>query len=265
MVRNSLPLGTGPGSTIPFDPTMDPRARQTLHDVDDLVRSGWPRSYAERARELCRSIAQLIACDVVSLSLVAQAGPRLWFSTDWPSVCTDGDLALISRELHSHPVVPLVVAGERGPFRTRDVAGFGDFRRGRLFHDFYQHHRLTEEVTVWSQDGGVRGALGVCRGATPFTDRDLDLLTALRPWLDTVLVRLRQLAVEEEPPPRAELTRREAQVLRALARGWTNAQIGRALDVSPLTVKRHVENLLAKISVPSRAALVAVASERGWL
>jgi DNA-binding CsgD family transcriptional regulator len=59
------------------------------------------------------------------------------------------------------------------------------------------------------------------------------------------------------------LTAREADVLRLLASGQTNREIGVALVISEHTVARHVQNMLAKLGRSSRAALAAFAVEHG--
>jgi len=61
------------------------------------------------------------------------------------------------------------------------------------------------------------------------------------------------------------LTERELQVLRLLAAGKTNKQIGRELFVSEKTVDRHVSNIFAKLGVGSRAAATAFAYEHGLI
>lgn len=61
------------------------------------------------------------------------------------------------------------------------------------------------------------------------------------------------------------LTPREAQVLRALARGLPTKVIGRELDVSPKTVEAHIARLLAKLGVRNRAHAVSVALALGLL
>lgn len=61
------------------------------------------------------------------------------------------------------------------------------------------------------------------------------------------------------------LTRRELDVLRAVAQGRTNAEIARMMTVSESTVKSHVQNLLAKLGLPNRASAVALAYEAGML
>jgi pimeloyl-ACP methyl ester carboxylesterase/DNA-binding CsgD family transcriptional regulator len=61
----------------------------------------------------------------------------------------------------------------------------------------------------------------------------------------------------------ASLTEREAEVLRLVAEGLTDAQIGERLFLSPHTVHRHVANIRTKLGVSTRtaAAAAAVAAE----
>lgn len=67
------------------------------------------------------------------------------------------------------------------------------------------------------------------------------------------------------PRPRECPTARERQVLAALADGSTTAEIAAALGVRDSTVRAHVERLLAKFHVGTRAALVAAAFRMGFL
>jgi ATP/maltotriose-dependent transcriptional regulator MalT len=57
------------------------------------------------------------------------------------------------------------------------------------------------------------------------------------------------------------LTAREAEVLRLVATGLTNKQIGAELSLSSKTITRHLSNIFAKIGVSSRAAATAFAFE----
>lgn len=60
-------------------------------------------------------------------------------------------------------------------------------------------------------------------------------------------------------------TAREAQVLGLVARGLSNAAVGRELFISEATVKTHLLRAFAKLGVDDRTAAVTVARERGWL
>jgi DNA-binding NarL/FixJ family response regulator len=61
------------------------------------------------------------------------------------------------------------------------------------------------------------------------------------------------------------LTGREQEVLRLVAQGLSNRQIAERLVVSEHTVHRHVANIYARLGVSTRAAAVALASERDLL
>jgi len=70
-----------------------------------------------------------------------------------------------------------------------------------------------------------------------------------------------ETALSDRPPP--GLTRRELDVLRLLAEGRTNREIGDALFISHRTVATHVEAILAKLGLDSRAAAAAFAVKHG--
>lgn len=61
----------------------------------------------------------------------------------------------------------------------------------------------------------------------------------------------------------SQLTERECDVLRGVARGQSNAQIARALHIREQTVKNHVSVLLQKLHVKNRVQL-AVLVGRKW-
>jgi DNA-binding NarL/FixJ family response regulator len=66
-------------------------------------------------------------------------------------------------------------------------------------------------------------------------------------------------------PAQETLTPRETEVLALVARGLTNAEIGRALFISETTVKTHLIRVFGKLGVSDRTAAVTTALERGLL
>ena len=69
----------------------------------------------------------------------------------------------------------------------------------------------------------------------------------------------------QPPAALAELTEREREILRLVARGQSNAEIAGHLVISPLTAKTHVSNVLRKLDCRDRVALVALAYETGLI
>jgi DNA-binding NarL/FixJ family response regulator len=74
----------------------------------------------------------------------------------------------------------------------------------------------------------------------------------------------RPVEPESEPHPGlATLTDRETEVLGAVARGLSNAEIADELFMSQATAKTHVSRLLSKLHARDRAQLVVIAYESG--
>jgi DNA-binding NarL/FixJ family response regulator len=65
------------------------------------------------------------------------------------------------------------------------------------------------------------------------------------------------------PAPLAELTPRELEVLRQLARGLSNTEIAHELVVGDATVKTHVARIFSKLDLHDRAQAVVLAYESG--
>jgi DNA-binding NarL/FixJ family response regulator len=111
---------------------------------------------------------------------------------------------------------------------------------------FADHHRVTDAVAA--------GAVGyLLKDCDP-----RDVVTAVRSAalgnapIDPRVAR----ALLPAPTPRRDetLSARELQVLRLLAQGLANKQIGRALGISERTVKVHVGNVFRRLGVADRTS-----------
>jgi DNA-binding NarL/FixJ family response regulator len=62
-----------------------------------------------------------------------------------------------------------------------------------------------------------------------------------------------------------KLTEREAEVLKLVARGYSNPQIASELTITVNTVKSHLKNILAKLKLDNRTQVAAYAAKTGLL
>jgi two-component system response regulator NreC len=74
-----------------------------------------------------------------------------------------------------------------------------------------------------------------------------------------------RIAAEPPPGPPDDLSAREAEVLRLIALGHTNAEIAAQLYLSVRTVEAHRARIQQKLRLSTRAELVGYALERGLI
>ena len=78
-----------------------------------------------------------------------------------------------------------------------------------------------------------------------------------------VISRFARVPRPAPPPEIGELTERELDVLRLLARGLSNAEIGRELYIGDTTVKTHITHILQKLGLRDRVQAVVLVHETG--
>jgi DNA-binding NarL/FixJ family response regulator len=78
-----------------------------------------------------------------------------------------------------------------------------------------------------------------------------------------VIKRFTRIARPTPPKERGELTAREHDILRLIADGLSNAEIGRQLYISETTVKTHVTHILQKLGLRDRVQAVVLAYQTG--
>ena len=124
--------------------------------------------------------------------------------------------------------------------------------------------------------GEALGIMFVSGDRNEASDRVAGLLLGADDYLgkpvaeDEFVARVRGLARRagaydhlKAPALRAGLTAREFEVLQLLAEGCDQQAIAERLVVSPRTVGKHIEHILAKLPARSRAEAVAIAYQRG--
>lgn len=120
-----------------------------------------------------------------------------------------------------------------------------------LYTAFGDRALLTEAM-----DAGARGF--VLKEA-PLAEvvRAVELVAAGRTYVDPVLAGVLSSSAATEKM--SKLTQRERDVLRLLADGMSNEEIGKALFISPETVRTHVRKAMAKLDADTRTQAVATA------
>jgi DNA-binding NarL/FixJ family response regulator len=123
-------------------------------------------------------------------------------------------------------------------------------------------------LTTYDRDADIERALAA--GATGYLLKDSprdELFRAVRAAArdEAVLAPAVATRLMRRGRDAAELSARELDVLRHVARGCTNREIGTLLHVSEATVKTHLLNAYAKLGVDGRTAAVVTALRRGLL
>ncbi len=178
--------------------------------------------------------------------------------------CSDGDE--VPAALAAHPVDVVVM-----DLRMKRTDGIEATRLLRAAPDAPP----VLVLTTFDDDEALSGALRA--GAAGFVLKDSpaeDLIRAVRTiaagdsWLDPsvtgrVLTTYRAAPDRSTPVTDDALTTREGDVLRAIGRGLSNAEIAETLHISELTVKSHIGRIFTKLGLRDRAAAVVYAFDHG--
>ena len=133
-------------------------------------------------------------------------------------------------------------------------------------------------VMLSTYDNPTYVARSVAQGACDYLLKDstrdemidtLERAARHEPAPDTSVMRQIQTSMEKRKDrtdnPDNPLTNRERQVLRHIALGLSNKEIGNSLNISVETVKEHVQNILRKLHSPDRTAAAVWAVKTGLL
>jgi DNA-binding NarL/FixJ family response regulator len=195
--------------------------------------------------ESCGATVLVVDDDDGHRELISTVLSRAGFST---VDAANGEEAMAAARRHQPRLVVLDI-------RMPDLSGYEICRRLRdEFGDTVSIMFLSGERTE-----GFDRAAGLLVGADDY------LVKPFSPDELLARVRVRLPAVPEEPPLLADLTKRELEVLRLLAEGLSQKEIARSLVISSKTVAAHIQHILGKLGVHSRAQAVAHAYRRGLL
>lgn len=180
--------------------------------------------------QVLEHVSRLVPCDAIGIGLGDESGyvleevslPRDWANAEDPQAC-DGPFPLGIQHF-----------GEQ-PDHADRLASAG----------------IADTLAISFRNGPAHIAqLYLDRKRTPFTDRDVAMLTLIGPRLEAIL---RTRPTPTLPP---SLTLQERRVLQQVKAGHSNAEIAERLFVSPSTVRKHLENAYRKLGVSNRVAAV---------
>lgn len=187
--------------------------------------------------------------------LFAEAVAQLLRSVGSPHVVEVGDDGVVARALD-------------GPAAPRLDVLFVDTDGWSVEVVSLLSERLGSPRVILLSDRPAEGArLAQAAGAAGWLTKTVDVDELVAAVADALADRRVTEAGASTPPgrDRLALTRREQQVLALVARGDTNDRVGVELEISPATVRTHVQNILTKLGVSNRLEAAATARQEGLL
>lgn len=141
----------------------------------------------------------------------------------------------------------------RRPAHVEEVISRRDLVRTPFFNDFLAKDGMSHGINLFLlHDNRDLADLRIwrVRGRPDFSEREIDLLAVLGPFLKRALARAPDVSLEC-------LTAREREVAFLIGKGCADKDIARVLDIGFTTVRTHVGNCLAKLGCSNRSELAA--------
>ncbi|MGW0613146.1 helix-turn-helix transcriptional regulator [Streptomyces sp. NPDC002788] len=249
------------------------------HDPEDAVR--WLRSTVTALTDETGTRPDVtVRLAALALSAVADAAVRLRLAGDesgarrWTD--TAAELVELARAIATHGEggVPQGPEGHAWLARAEaeyvravsapDAEAWAEAVAAFGYGDVYERTRCRLRYAQALVAAGRREEAVAEAGAVRETAERLGAVP-LREQVDALIRRGRPAPTARADGRAAVLTAREQEVLRLLALGRSNRQIGEELFISGKTASVHVSNILAKLGVSSRGEAVAVAYREGLI
>ena len=133
----------------------------------------------------------------------------------------------------------------------------------------HQEHPQARIIVLTTYEGDVLARRALKAGATGYILKDMirtELLEAIRAVHVGRRYIPQKIAAElAEHYTEDDLTEREVEILREVARGMSNKIIAAHLSISEATVKAHMQKLMLKLGASDRTHAVNIAMTRGFL
>jgi DNA-binding CsgD family transcriptional regulator len=227
----------------------------------EFIETAWSLA-GERAvtPETLEALNRLIPCDEVSYCRLDNVHRQVveYFDTNGSDGGADDGFWEI---VGDHPLCRYQQAyADFSATRLSDVISHRRLVNARIYADWFRPAGIEAELEAGlSHSRAHTRNLILERAHGDFSARDRAVLELVRPHLARVeeTTQLRAAAGASRADEREVLTTRETEILELVAAGLTNAAIAERLWISPGTVKKHLDNIYAKLGVANRTAAVA--------
>jgi DNA-binding CsgD family transcriptional regulator len=221
-------------------------------DVVDRHRCGEPGQHVPDS--MLRDLAKLVPFDDATFQVMDPYRHVMSIQAVEPSAEGDDDLDLWWPAFWEHCSYPQRSGDYASVWRESDaLPGLTSGPHWAEYLAASPESAAHNVVVSLPPSGAVDRRLILWRESEPdFSDRDVQLLTLLRPHLAEVYDQ-HQEVLSGTP----ELTVRQWEILRLVSDGYTNGQIARRLGLSEATVRKHLENTYSRLGVTNRTSAVS--------
>jgi DNA-binding CsgD family transcriptional regulator len=245
-------------------------ARLTRADMEAVLafaaEVGTAASQLDRADEwIVERLARVTGSELAGYTLL-DVTCHLLHTTEFPGpawIPTEHESALLRTENPFSDHAARIGLATFSAIRLTDVVDMRSFRHSELYALQDDDIDYAIQARMPAEDGG-HWTLEVGRSRRDYSVRDVMFLDIMRPSLvgyeahRVLAAKVAELQrVRRDAVPDELLSVRENEVLDLVAGGATNGQIAEQLWISPATVKKHLENVYAKLEVGSRTAALA--------
>lgn len=228
-------------------------------DLDALLRFVHDASTVDREAavvpELVAQLEKLVpSAEHVHYCVLDREHRRIAFDVTASAVACDVDGDVLYWELRDQHAVCAYFerTGDGRPRMMSDLLRAREWRAREIYNQCYAPFQYELALRLPAEPRYTK-TLMFHSSRRDFTERDRLVLELLYPHLqriDETFAPQRQITAD------LPLTPREREILALVERGNTNAQIADALWISPGTVKKHLDNVYAKLGVGTRTAAV---------
>lgn len=221
---------------------------------------------------LLSSFAALLRCAEVSYFEVDRARRRTTavasFETAAANVPAKEEEDLYWATVHEHPIRNhRASTGDLAAYKIYDFTSPRQLRQTQFYADYVRHVIPGGFLMSFCLPAPARSSrtFTLVREHADFGERERVLLNLLQPHLVRQYrsTEVRGHALATLSGVNGLLTQRETEVLRHVAEGMRNREIAQALWIAPGTVRKHLDNIYAKLEVRTRTAAAALVFPRG--